>query len=73
MAVEFQNYYTTLGVPRDASEADIKKAFRKLACQHHSDVAKDKKERRTRILGKTQGHLTLRPAEGDVVAGLTRG
>src|SRR5882762_3614508 len=57
MAVEFQDYYTTLGVPRDASEADIKKAFRKLACQHHSDVAKDKKERRTRILGKTQGHL----------------
>ena len=43
MAVEFQDYYTTLGVPRDASEADIKKAFRKLARQHHPDVAKDKK------------------------------
>jgi curved DNA-binding protein len=27
MAVEFQDYYTTLGVPRDASEADIKKHF----------------------------------------------
>src|SRR3954452_3366570 len=40
---EFQDYYTTLGVPRDASEADIKKAFRKLARQHHPDVAKDKK------------------------------
>jgi curved DNA-binding protein len=45
MAVEFQDYYTTLGVPRDASEADIKKAFRKLARQHHPDVAKDKEER----------------------------
>jgi curved DNA-binding protein len=43
MAVEFQDYYTTLGVPRDASEADIKKAFRKLARQYHPDVAKDKK------------------------------
>ena len=43
MAVEFQDYYTTLGVPRDASDADIKKAFRKLARQHHPDVAKDKK------------------------------
>jgi curved DNA-binding protein len=40
MAVEFQDYYTTLGVPRDASEADIKKAFRKLAREHHPDVAK---------------------------------
>ncbi|RBP45963.1 curved DNA-binding protein [Roseimicrobium gellanilyticum] len=42
MAVEFKDYYTTLGVPRDASEADIKKAFRKLAREHHPDVAKDK-------------------------------
>ena len=43
MAVEFQDYYTTLGVPRGASEADIKKAFRKLARQHHPDVARDQK------------------------------
>jgi DnaJ-class molecular chaperone len=64
MAVEFQDYYTTLGVPRDASEADIKKAFRKLARQHHPDVAKDKKERRTRTLGKLRdiSHLDPRKA-----------
>jgi curved DNA-binding protein len=35
--MEVRDYYRTLGVPRDASEKDIKKAFRKLAQQHHPD------------------------------------
>jgi len=35
--MDFQDYYTTLGVPRGASQADIKKAFRKLAREHHPD------------------------------------
>lgn len=42
MSAEFKDYYKTLGVARDASAADIKKAFRKLARVHHPDVAKDK-------------------------------
>ena len=35
--MDFQDYYTTLGVPRGASQADIKKAFRKLARESHPD------------------------------------
>src|SRR5436853_2291758 len=44
MAVQYKDYYKSLGVARDASEADIKKAFRKLAREYHPDVAKNKKQ-----------------------------
>jgi curved DNA-binding protein len=44
MPVEFKDYYKTLGVAREASQDDIRKAFRKLAREYHPDVAKDKKK-----------------------------
>src|SRR5215203_4621993 len=38
--MEYRDYYATLDVPRTASQADIKKSFRKLARQYHPDVNK---------------------------------
>src|SRR4030042_240416 len=33
-----KNYYDVLGVKRDASETEIKQAYRRLARKHHPDV-----------------------------------
>ena len=41
MAVRFRDYYEALGVPRGASEEDIRRAYRKLAREYHPDVNKD--------------------------------
>lgn len=35
--MDYKDYYQVLGVPRTATQAEIKKAFRKLARQHHPD------------------------------------
>jgi curved DNA-binding protein len=40
--VEYKDYYQTLGVDRDASADDIKKAYRKMVRKYHPDVSKHK-------------------------------
>jgi curved DNA-binding protein len=40
--VEFKDYYKVMGVARDATDAQIKQAYRKLARKYHPDVSKEK-------------------------------
>lgn len=39
--MRYQDYYATLGVPKEASKEEIRSAFRKLARKYHPDINKD--------------------------------
>jgi curved DNA-binding protein len=39
--MDYKDYYTLLGVARDASQEDIKRAYRKQARKYHPDVSKE--------------------------------
>ena len=63
MPLEFKDYYKTLGVPRTATEEEIRKAFRKLARQHHPDVAKDKRTAEEKFKEINEAYEVLGDAE----------
>src|SRR6266700_436997 len=63
MAVQYKDYYESIGVARNASEAEIKKAFRKLAREHHPDVAKDKKRAEEKFKEINEAYEVLGDAE----------
>jgi curved DNA-binding protein len=52
--VKFKDYYEVLGVPRTATDKEIKAAYRKLARQHHPDANKGNKasEERFKEIGE---------------------
>jgi curved DNA-binding protein len=63
MAVKFQDYYQILGVSRTASEADIKKAYRKLARKHHPDFNPNNKQAEDKFKQVQEAYEVLSDAD----------
>jgi curved DNA-binding protein len=60
--MKYKDYYEILGVARDASTDDIKKAYRKLARKYHPDVSKEK-DAEERFKEINEAHQTLSDSE----------
>jgi molecular chaperone DnaJ len=55
-----QDYYATLGVPREAGAEDLKKAYRKLAMQFHPDRNPGNKQAEARFKEVSEAYEVLR-------------
>lgn len=55
-----KDYYDVLGIPREASEADIKKAYRRLAMEYHPDRNNGDKLAEERFKEVTEAYDVLR-------------
>ena len=58
-----RDYYEVLGVPRNANEGDIKKAYRQLALQHHPDRNPGSKEAEEKFKEASEAYEVLRDPE----------
>ena len=58
-----RNYYDILGVPRNAGDKDIRKAFRRLARKHHPDVNPGDKSAEARFKEINAAYEVLSDAE----------
>jgi molecular chaperone DnaJ len=63
MATSSRDYYEILGVPRDADESTIKKAFRKLARELHPDVNKDDPQAEEKFKEAAEAYEVLSDAQ----------
>ena len=57
------DFYKTLGVPRNASEEDIKKAYRKLARKYHPDLNPGNKDSEAKFKEVTEANEVLSDAQ----------
>ncbi len=58
-----RDYYEVLGVPRNAPEADIKKAYRKVALKYHPDRNPDNKEAEDKFKEAAEAYEVLSDAD----------
>src|SRR5450631_2302083 len=63
MATKKRDYYEVLGLNKDASEEEIKKAYRKLAMKHHPDRNPDSKDGEEKFKEAKEAYEILTDAE----------